>query len=128
MAKMQKDKAGSKNQVLGDWLYFCPQEIGVRELYDVVSGDYETEIWEDAGVLEIVLGEKSSVDMEAANIHPKDEITQQFAMEHGAKCVFLMTFAPEDYEMAEKIMHQILSQHGGIFCGDTEDFMPQVKK
>lgn len=114
-------------QTIGEWLFFCPEEIGVRELYDVVAADYETEIWEDAGVLEIVIGEKSSFDVESAQIHPKDEITGQFAKEQGAKCVFLATFAPEDDKAAEKIMKQILGRFGGIFCGDTEDFMPQVK-
>ena len=117
-----------KKQSIGDWLYFCPKEIDVRDLYEVVSGTYETEIWEDAGVLEIVLGEKSSVDIERAQIHPKDEITSSFAKEHKANSVFLVTFAPEDYEVAETLMKQILGQHGGIFCGDTEDFMPQVKE
>ena len=117
-----------KKQNIGDWLYFCPKEIDVRDLYEVVSGTYETEIWEDAGVLEIVLGEKSSVDIERAQIHPKDEITSAFAKEHKANSVFLVTFAPEDYEVAETLMKQILGQHGGIFCGDMEDFMPQVKE
>lgn len=124
MAGKQRDQ---KTQAIGDWLYFCPSEIGVRELYDIVAADYETEIWEDAGVLEVVLGEKSSFDVEHAQIHPKDEITGQFAKEQGAKSVFLATFAPEDYETAEKIMKQILGRLGGIFCGDTEDFLPQVK-
>ena len=119
LLRIKEDKAveKQKKQSIGDWLYFCPKEIDVRDLYEVVSGTYETEIWEDAGVLEIVLGEKSSVDIERA-----------FAKEHKANSVFLVTFAPEDYKVAETLMKQILGQHGGIFCGDTEDFMPQVKE
>lgn len=112
----------------GEWLYFCKEEIGVRELYEVVKDSYETEIWEEAGVLEIVLGEKSSFDMEQAKIHPKDEITQQFAKEQGASCVFLATFMPENYDEAERIMKFLLERFGGLFCGDTEDFMPQIRR
>lgn len=131
--KMQEKKPqntkeqNKKNQTIGDWLYFCPQEIEVRALYEALQDTYEAEIWEEAGVLEIMLSEKSSFDVEQAQIHPKDEITQQFADEQRAKCVFLATFAPEDYEPAERMMKLFLKKFGGIFCGDTEDFMPQLK-
>jgi len=113
-------------KVIGDWLYFCPTDITVRELYEIFAEQDEVEIWEEAGVLEIPLSEKSSLDVETAQIHPKDEITRQFAAEQGAKTVFLVTFMPEDYEKAEAVMKQILEKLGGVFCGDTEDFMPQM--
>ena len=112
---------------IGDWLYFCPEEITVRGLYEIFAGEDGVEIWEDAGVLEIPMGEKSSFDVEAAQIHPKDEITQQFAAEQGAKSVFLITFVPDDYDKAEMIMKQILGRFGGLFCGDTEDLQPRVR-
>ena len=114
-------------KAIGDGLYFCPEEITVRGLYEIFSEQDDVEIWEDAGVLEIPMGEKSSVDVETAQIHPKDEITQKFATEQGAKSVFLITFVPEDYEKAEAIMKQMIERFGGLFCGDTEDFMPQVR-
>ena len=114
-------------KTIGDWLYFCPKEVTVRELYQIFSEQDEVEIWEEAGVLEIPLDEKSSLDIETAQIHPKDEITRQFASEHGAEAVFLVTFMPEDYAKAEVIMKQILEKFGGIFCGDTEDFLPQMR-
>ena len=112
---------------VGDWLYFCQEEISIRSLYEIFAGNDDVEIWEEAGVLEIPLGEKSSFDVETAQIHPKDEITLQFAEEQAAKSVFLATFSPEDYENAKKIMKQILDKFGGLFCGDTEDFMPQMR-
>ena len=114
-------------RMIGDWLYFCPKEITIRGLYEIFAEQDDVEIWEDAGVLEIPMGEKSSFDVETAEIHPKDEITRAFAEEHGAKAVFLVTFVPEDYEKAEVIMKQILGKLGGIFCGDTEDLMPQMR-
>ena len=123
--KTSKNKM--QNQVVGDWLYFAPQEITVRELYELFAERDDVEIWEDAGVLEIPMGEKSSFDVEAAEIHPKDEITLAFAKEQGAKCVFLATFSPENHEAAESIMKQILGKFGGLFCGDTEDFKPQLR-
>ena len=114
-------------KTIGDWLYFCPEEITIRGLYEIFSEQDDVEIWEDAGVLEIPMDEKSSFDVETAKIHPKDEITQAFAKEQNAKSVFLVTFLPEDYQKAELIMKQILGKFGGLFCGDTEDLMPQVR-
>ena len=85
---------------------------------------YELEIWEDAGVLEIGMSDGASVDIETAQIHPKDELTASFAAEHQVKTVFLVTFKPETYEEAKKVMRRIMDKTGGFFCGDTEDFTP----
>ena len=115
------------NQVTGNWLYFCPMEQNIRGIYEVLKEQNEVEIWEEAGVMEVLLDGKSSFDIETTQIHPKDEVTLQFAEEQGAKSVFLVTFSPEEYESAKERMKQILDRLGGIFCGDTEDFMPQVR-
>lgn len=103
-----------------------PQEISVRQIYEAFweQDGYELEIWEDAGVLEIGMSEGASVDIETAQIHPKDEVTASFAAEHQVKTVFLVTFKPETYEEAKKVMRRIMDKTGGFFCGDTEDFTP----
>ena len=44
--------------------------------------------------------------------------------EHQVKTVFLVTFKPETYEEAKKVMRRIMDKTGGFFCGDTEDFTP----
>ena len=90
-------KASEVIKVPGDWLYMTPQEIGVRQIYEAFGEQdgYELEIWEDAGVLEIGMSEGASVDIETAQIHPKDEVTASFAAEHQVKTVFLVTFKPE---------------------------------
>ena len=87
-------KASEVIKVPGDWLYMTPQEIGVRQIYEAFGEQdgYELEIWEDAGVLEIGMSEGASVDIETAQIHPKDEVTASFAAEHQVKTVFLVTF------------------------------------
>lgn len=122
--KFGKTQQDNKIKVTGNWLYFTSEHIGVRAIYETVKDAYETEIWEDAGVLEIELGEGSSFDVEQSLIHPKDELTRAFAEEKGCSYVFLVTFKPEDYEKAEKVMRQIQERIGGFFCGDTEDFTP----
>ncbi len=126
-SKGKETKPKVQSQVTGNWLYFCPMEKNIRSIYELLKEKNQVEIWEEAGVMEVLLGEKSSLDIETVEIPPKDEVTQAFAKEQEAKTVFLLTFAPEDYELAEKVMKQILEQFGGIFCGDTEDFTPKIR-
>ena len=85
-------KASEVIKVPGDWLYMTPQEIGVRQIYEAFEEQdgYELEIWEDAGVLEIGMSDGASVDIETAQIHPKDEVTAFFCSrtsgENGFPC------------------------------------------
>ena len=113
-----------KADVPGEWLYFAPEAVDVRQIADVLDGTCELEIWQEAGVLEIMYGGESSMDMEEGTIHPKDQVTAAFAEEHDCDRVYLVTFSAEDYEKVLHVMRHILQECGGIFCGDTEDFKP----
>ena len=127
-----KVKGGAKRSlanVPAEWLYLVPQEIGVRQILESLDRQQfaDTEIWEDAGILEIPVADKASIDIEAAECDLGDEFSNEFLKEHGIKSLFMVTLVPAEYEKAESAMKQILSGCGGFFCGDTEDFMPQVK-
>lgn len=119
-AQVKKKKA----DVPGEWLYLAPEAVGVRQIADALDGTCELEIWQEAGVLEIMYGGESSMDMEEGTIHPKDQVTTVFAEEHDCDRVYLVTFSAEEYEKVLPVMRHILQECGGIFCGDTEDFMP----
>ena len=122
---MAAKQNGKKQQMTGDWLYFCPAEIGVRELHDVLSTEYETEIWEDAGVLEISIPEAGSVDVE--ELIELDEFLEAYMAERELKTVFAVTLKPDEYEKAKLVMEKIKDTIGGYFCGDTDDFQPEFK-
>ena len=113
-----------KADVPGEWLYFAPEAVDVRQIADVLDGTCELEIWQEAGVLEIMYGGEASMDMEEGKIHPRDQVTAAFAEEHDCDRVYLVTFSAEEYEKVLPVMRHILQECGGIFCGDTEDFMP----
>lgn len=121
-----KEKREQKKTVPGEWLYFLPEEHTARGLYEALADGFAEELWEEAGVLEIQIGGGGVMDLEAAQIHPKDEITRLYAEKNGCTQVFLVTFVPEDYEKAEKVMQKLIAAAGGFFCGDTEDFTPIV--
>lgn len=123
-APVNKAAQEKKADVPGEWLYFAPQTVGVRQIADALEETCEMEIWQEAGVLEIMYSGESSMDMEEGTIHPKDQVTAAFAEKHGCDRVYLVTFSAEEYEKALSVMRRILQECGGIFCGDTEDFMP----
>ena len=85
--KIKKEKSTAP----GEWLYFAPANVTVRSIYEVLTDDYEVEIWEDAGVLEIGLNDGATLDIEWTKIPAKDEITAAFAKQHGCENVFLVT-------------------------------------
>lgn len=120
-------KDTKKQRMPGEWLYMAPEGLNVRQIADALGAAYETELWEAAGVLEIVLGEKNSVDIEQTQIHPKDIVTADFAAQNGCCEIFLVTFSPEIYDAAERLMRQILEQCGGLFCGDNEELTPVLR-
>lgn len=128
--KEQRTKIAKAQQAKmpGEWLYLTAEGINVRQIADAVGDAYETELWEEAGVLEIMLGEKSSMDIEQTRVRPGDTFTADFLLENGCAEIFLVTFVPETYERAEALMRQILSRCGGLFCGDTEDFTPVIRE
>lgn len=122
--KKRVEEKGSS--VPGEWLYLARSGMTVREIMEAVGDGWDVEFWEEAGVLEIALGEADSMDLEYTRIQPRDEITKSFAESHSFEEVFLVTFAPGRYEEAKVLMRKIQSQCGGLFCGDTEDFTPML--
>lgn len=127
ISKKQKQVKKESPAVPGEWLYLAPEGVTVRGIAGAIRKKDAIELWEEAGVLEIELGERSSFDMEHATIHPKDAFTRSFVEENGCTEVYLVTFAPENYDGAKEIMQQILDGCGGLFCGDTEDFAPVIR-
>ncbi len=110
--------------VLIDTVDVCYSDAFLRKIADALEGTCEMEIWQEAGVLEIMYGGEASMDMEEGKIHPRDQVTAVFAEEHGCNRVYLVTFSAEEYEKVLPVMRHILQECGGIFCGDTEDFKP----
>lgn len=123
----KKKEAAKKPNVPSNWFYMSKNEIGVvdikKQLDDI---EQETEIWEEAGVLEIILGVTGSMDMEVIEDDFEDEYSRAFLEEHQVVSLFYMTIKPEAYDKAKEVMEFICLRLGGFFCGDTEDFAPIV--
>jgi len=125
LKKVQKKKAQSPSE----WLYLNPEEVGLRSVYEIFGREkhWRAELWEEAGVLEIGIPEAGSVDLERMDTDLGDEEGNAYLEKHQIKTVFAVTIVPEDYEKAHMVMMEIMKSRGGFFCGDTEDFQPEIR-
>lgn len=126
MAK-QKVKKNVSPKFPIHWYYMATEEISVSEIKDAISSlPYDIEIWPEAGVLEVAMEEKASVDFEACDLDLRDDYSNDFLKEHGVKALFFMTLPNIDFSKCEALMKLIVSEKGGFFCADTDDFSPSV--
>ena len=109
------------------WYYMATSDITVENLKAAVaSDDYDIEIWKEAGVLEVGIEEKASMDFEACELDLRDEYSNQFLKEREVKALFFVTLPSVSFEKCENVVRQIMSANGGFFCADTDDFTPVV--
>ena len=128
--KKQAVRAGKEEirQVPRYWFYMSPDLTGVRKIHDCLRemDGIQTEIWEEAGVLEVILQDGRSMDIETGRPDLKDAYSRQFLETHQIRSLFYVTILPESYQEAEAVMRVITEKLGGFFCGDTQDFQPII--
>ncbi len=139
--KKQKEKFDNKKQnkkpiapekkssITGDWFYMNTKETPIRKLYEVIKNNSNNiELWEDAGVMEICLTPKSSLDFEEMKPYFRDSAGAEFLSQHQIQSMYMVTFPGEEFNHIIPIFDCILSNCGGFFCADTSDFYPRYPK
>lgn len=124
--KRQVGKKEKQVQQPREWLYLAKGDTTLKGLSEklVQQDGYETELWEEAGVLEIILPSGDSVDIEEGSVHEKDELLLATLQKEGADKVFVVTLGKESYEEAQKVMQKMIFHEGGIFCVDNDTLSP----
>lgn len=130
-SKLKKIREGKTSalKVPSEWLYLNPEEVSLRQIYELFGegSPWKAEYWEEAGVLEIEIPEAGSVDMEAMDTDLGDEEGNAYLASHQIQTVVVVTIVPEDFQKAKAVMEYIIRKTGGYFCGDTDDFQPEIK-
>lgn len=119
------------NSVTGEWLYLSHDPIDVVKIRDALfSGEgketFPVEVWKDMGVMEVILAEKSSMDFEELMLDLGEE-GDEFLKSYNTKSLFCVTFRPESYENAKRVMEKIVAAIGGMFCADQKGWMPRIE-
>lgn len=129
-SKLQKIRQGARKETVpAEWLYMAPEGLELRKLYEILDEQKActAEYWEEAEVLEIAVPEAGSLDMECMEPSAVDEHLEEYMGRLGMKTVYAVTILPEAYPQIRKVMEWIAERAGGIFCGDTDDFLPVIK-
>ena len=127
--KIHKVKQKETPRILCEWLYLSTGEPALRRLYKYLleEKDQDAQLWEEAGVLEIGLTEDSSMDVEVLPEAEWDEALTAYAGEQQADQVYTVIFTETDQAEAQMVMKELAEKAGGVFCKDTEDFLPEIK-
>jgi hypothetical protein len=117
-SKTKKNKIRQKKQsgipaVSREWIYCNEKEVTLREICDVFRDDeaVRTEIWEEAGVVELVLSDGKSIDIERAEFDPEED----WAKEQSIQTMYWVTIVPDSFSLADQAMQKITDSLGGRF-------------
>lgn len=113
-----------------NYYYMSPTELSAKELSAVILARVpqykeQLECWDAAGVIEIELGEKSSIDIEKLPLF-EDEADQKFLKKHQIQSIFSIQLLDDDLEQLKTIFSAVVSDLGGFVCADTENFQPYL--
>lgn len=126
---MKKKKAKQPKRNLPSGWYFMAVKamtVGdIKEAFDETN--YELEIWREAGVLEIIVADKISIDIEELELDLGDDYSNDYLAKHQVKSLFYVSFKMDAYEECLPALLHITKTLGGRICGDTDDFTPVIK-
>ncbi|MDO4477772.1 MAG: hypothetical protein Q4B73_01865 [Lachnospiraceae bacterium] len=91
------------------------------------------EIWPPVGVIELILGEKQSLDIETIlpvdmDLQGSDEMDEALANridESGAVAGFYLNFGNGGYDKADALLRRLIEAWNGLLLADKEGY-PQV--
>lgn len=117
------------SSITGDWFYMNHKETPIRTLYEaIIKYTDNVELWEAAGVMEISLSPKSSLDFEEMKPYFRDPDGAEFLSKHQIQSMYMVTFPSDQFDNITPIFDSILSECDGFFCADTSDFYPRYPK
>lgn len=130
-SKLKKIKEGNNKptqKLPQGWFLMSRIETTVEEIRKGLPQDADIEVWSEAGVMEIVIGEKSSIDVEMLDLDMRDEFSNNYIASNGVKSLFYLSFRPDDYDLAKPVLKQLSEAADAFICGDSEDFTPELYK
>ena len=125
--KIRESKSLSSNMP-NEWFYMNNREITVRNIKEILDSmnDVSIEIWDEAAVIEIQVGEFGTLEMEGTETSLGDPYSNDFLKRNNVASLYYVTIDVDHYVEMKKIMEKIINTVGGFFCADTDNFMPVV--
>lgn len=127
--KRIKDSQQGKKTAVKNWFYLSPEAVGAADIAAALEPmeGIQIELWKEAGVIEVEVPEKRSMDIEEIPADLRDEYSNEFLKAFQTRALFAVTIDTDNYDFMEKIMRYTVEKLGGMFCGDTDNFEPVIK-
>ena len=112
-----------------DCYYMTQKQITTAEIYGVIKKmkEIKSECWEAAGVIEIELEEKCSIDIETLGMF-KGEDDKIFLDKNNIRAIFSVKTDLGNKDKMIEIFKKVVSDLGGFVCSDSDDFKPFLVK
>ena len=125
--KIRESKSLNSN-IPKEWFYMNNKEITVRNIKEILDSidNISIEIWDEAAVIEIQVGESGTLEMEGTESNLGDPYSNDFLKRNNVASLYYVTIDADHYVEMKKIMEKIINTVGGFFCADTDNFMPVV--
>lgn len=127
MAKKKQNNKGTK--IIKKYLelfYMTPQIVSAKDISLILKEVEHTqiELWEDMNVLELILSNGNSIDIEPIKTDFKNPSDMAFVKNRDIKTIFAVTVCEDDIEEVKDYFKVIKDKIDGFLCSDSEDFKP----
>lgn len=111
-----------------EWYFMHTGDCSVQDIKAAfaVPGGPDVEVWNELGVVELTLPDKSYVDFQAVPCDLEDEASNAFLAEHRVRTLYWVTVEPVCNESGLAFLQEAANRLGGRFCADTKNFEPVV--
>lgn len=107
-------------------LYMTPQMLEAKDIADLFRSNLEltVELWNEMSVIELVLNNQNSVDLEAIDADFKSPSDAAFVKNRAIKTIYAISLNEADLPVVTSYFEQLVTKYSGFVCADSEDFTP----
>lgn len=117
-----------KETIQKEWIFLTTEDMEVTALKNILEEAYELEIWEAAGVLEVILPSGEGVDFEETAVRDNDTLLLEQMEAENMQRIYLVTVGTESKEEFTSLFQKILAETEGFFLADNENLTPMIKR
>jgi hypothetical protein len=126
---MSDKKKGLSQKVMKqyiDLLYMTPLSVTAKDIATLFENTYglTVELWAEMDVMELILPNQNSVDIESIDADLKNPSDVSFIRNRGIKTIFAINLCKDDLSEATPYFDQLVAKYSGFVCADSEDFTP----
>jgi hypothetical protein len=109
-----------------DLFYMTPREVSAADIAGLlgISREITVELWAEMNVMELLLPNGNSVDLEATMIDLSNSSDAAFVKNRDIQTIFAIAVCEEDLPLAVPYFEQLVAEFSGFVCADSEDFTP----